>query len=930
MKRLLVLLLALLMLLTSCGGVADVTDPSSETEPSAPVIRNDYSIAVKEDAFVCLKDGDGNQSGTNYGAKKSIEIKGEGNKRYGYVKFDISSLVGDDSFKSVYLDLTVFGRQTDVREDGVIAVCASAPDWSEGTLTYNDQPNHYSEIARISDLKTDDIKGGNTVVKSFAVTDYVRQCLEKGITEVSFYVEDATPVDSGIHIEIYSKENGQGAPELKVSYSKEDNTVYSGKLGGDLPEISENGLDKIFGISKNSSEIKVVVTEDTYVHGDNKNIARGDATVMEIKESIDPSYNRLSFVKFDISAFYGVEFNTVTLKIKCHDSEDSSESPVNIYSCDPFSWDEDTLTYKMYTENGKMKEEIVATGTAKLGGVSTFDVTAYVRDCISYGEKEVSFVIENDGKTASPKRYMFDTKEKKNGTPAELVATEGLNFTTYIEYENENPWQVAMDAVTVWLDRWEEIKKGGDKDAERITWNQKEFSTTVSVASVYETDGNNTKYRNYNTRLVSTLNGYKYNNDEASLYDVYGGFVGGEKYEATGYFYTTKIGDRWWTIDPLGYPFYRVACVEITPGVSSLQKRSIVSKFNTNSKWAAWATDLFKDYGFNSTGGWSDMKTLSKVEEPLAQTKILNTMTGYMSKTGVNTTTGGSVTSLGGIMPVFDPAFVTYADENVKSGTKGYEDKAYVYGWMGDNELPGDQTMLDAALSLDPTDSRFIYSYATAWTFMYLKTGKESVSLYDVTTELRREFKAMVYDKYYEVVTGALDKYAPNHQFMGSRYIAKNFTDEYIMRVSGYWCDVISVNFYDQWTPDADMIYKWQLWAGKPFIVTEWYAKGMDVWEKDNRITNQSGAGFTVKTQEDRGKFYQNYALGLLECKGCVGFDWFKYWDNDPDDTTADMSNRDSNKGIFSTAHEEYTDVTKYMKELNNNKYSLIKFFDER
>ena len=104
----------------------------------------------------------------------------------------------------------------------------------------------------------------------------------------------------------------------------------------------------------------------------------------------------------------------------------------------------------------------------------------------------------------------------------------------------------------------------------------------------------------------------------------------------------------------------------------------------------------------------------------------------------------------------------------------------------------------------------------------------------------------------------------------------------------------------------------------------------MDVWEKDNRIVNKTGAGWTVRTQDDRGKFYQNYALMLMECRGCVGFDWFKYWDNDPTDTGADPSNRDSNKGIYSNAFEEYTDLTEYMKELNTQKYNLIEFFDER
>ena len=113
-------------------------------------------------------------------------------------------------------------------------------------------------------------------------------------------------------------------------------------------------------------------------------------------------------------------------------------------------------------------------------------------------------------------------------------------------------------------------------------------------------------------------------------------------------------------------------------------------------------------------------------------------------------------------------------------------------------------------------------------------------------------------------------------------------------------------------------------------MVTEWYAKGMDVWENDNRMTNQSGAGWTVRTQADRGMFYQNYALQLLECKGCVGFDWFKYRDNDPDDLTTDLSNRNANKGVVDNYGEEYTELTKYMKELNTQKYNLIEFFDAR
>jgi hypothetical protein len=239
--------------------------------------------------------------------------------------------------------------------------------------------------------------------------------------------------------------------------------------------------------------------------------------------------------------------------------------------------------------------------------------------------------------------------------------------------------------------------------------------------------------------------------------------------------------------------------------------------------------------------------------------------------------------------------------------------------------------MLDHALNLDYTDIRRVYTYATAWTFMYLKTGKANVSLTDVTDELRNEYLAMTYDKYFEVVTTALEKYDPNHMYMGCRFVNNNYKREYVMRVAGYWCDVVTFNYYNAWEGDPVLMRNIQNWLGDtPFVVTEWYTKGMDVTEKDPLMVNKTGAGWCVRNQTERGKFYQNYALMLMECKGCVGFDWFKYWDNDPLDTSADSSNIDSNKGVYDNEGNEYTDLTKYMKELNTQKYAIIDYFDTR
>jgi hypothetical protein len=62
--------------------------------------------------------------------------------------------------------------------------------------------------------------------------------------------------------------------------------------------------------------------------------------------------------------------------------------------------------------------------------------------------------------------------------------------------------------------------------------------------------------------------------------------------------------------------------------------------------------------------------------------------------------------------------------------------------------------------------------------------------------------------------------------------------------------------------------------------------------------------------------------------RNCVGWNWFRYQDNDPTDTTQDESNNDSNKGIVDNYYEPYQPLTKRMKTLNENRYGLVRFFD--
>lgn len=487
---------------------------------------------------------------------------------------------------------------------------------------------------------------------------------------------------------------------------------------------------------------------------------------------------------------------------------------------------------------------------------------------------------------------------------------DNANFNISFSSEKENPWEVAIKSVNEWLARWDEIKKGGDKDFKAVIKDDEEYSLSVDAAYRKRTDGYNTQYATRPTRSINTIKGYMENTAELDKIDEYGGLMDeAMKQEATGFFYVKKIGDRWWNIDPLGYPMFKVGINSVQMGK---EKDKHLARYGNTQGWAQATTTRLRELGFNSFGGWCPITNFISNDNALAQTQIFTIM-GYYIRQNISE----GIADL--IHPSFDPQFAVYADKEIANAVQEYVNSPKIYGWISDNELRVSEKLLENSLTLDPKDPSAVYTYATAWTFMYLKTGKADVSLADVTEELSLEYRAMSFDKYFSIVASLTKKHDPNHMYMGCRFHGSGLTDESLFRVAGYWCDVITYNYYSSWTANFELVANQARWSGKPFVVTEFYAKGMDEWEKDNTMINKDGAGWTVRTQADRGKFYQNFALSLLECGGCVGFDWFKY-----------NNKANSNMGIVDYNAEEYTELTNQMKEVNTQKYNLIKFFDAR
>ncbi len=415
-------------------------------------------------------------------------------------------------------------------------------------------------------------------------------------------------------------------------------------------------------------------------------------------------------------------------------------------------------------------------------------------------------------------------------------------------------------------------------------------------------------WKTYPTQTLDTLPGYTPVAAPVET-DVYGGWPQ-IKAKATGFFYATKVNGRFWLIDPLGNGFINKAVVSVIPGGSDNMKANLQTEFGSQQKWAAVTTKMLHDNGFNGTGSWSDDALLRAAPTRLTYAPMWNFIATYGRTRGATQGTG-HLNFPKNAIPVFDPDFETFCDTLAQKLT-ATKDDPYLLGHFSDNELPWPEKALSIYMSLPDDDPGHVA--AQNWKNANVK-GKISDADEDA-------FRAVVADRYFSIVSKAIKKYDPNHLYLGSRLHGRYLDAQSVVKPMGKYVDVMSANYYGRWTPEQERMNKWVAWTGKPFLITEWYTKGDDTGMK-----NDSGAGWTVRTQKDRGLFYQNFALGLLENPGCVGWQWFKYMDNDPQDLTTDPSNRNSNKGIVRINYQPFAPLLEKMKALNENVYPLTQYF---
>ena len=383
------------------------------------------------------------------------------------------------------------------------------------------------------------------------------------------------------------------------------------------------------------------------------------------------------------------------------------------------------------------------------------------------------------------------------------------------------------------------------------------------------------RWTKVSARTTGDLRGFRPHRVKLSKY---GGLASGAKRKVTGFFRTEKIGGRWWLVDPEGHLFLSVGLCSVN--LTMFKDREVKEAFDGREAWVQATAKLLRAQGFNTLGRWSDAEHFRKLDPPMAYTTTSSFMGAYAKKRDRKNGERGFPHEC---QPVFDPKFATFCDRHAQK-LAATKDDPWLLGHFTDNEIPFRPEALRDYLKLPKEDP----GHQAARKFL----AKRHKSAKQINKSDEADFLTIVAERYYSTVVQAIKKHDPNHLVIGSRLNGRNINDS-VFRGSKP-LDVISINYYHHWSADHKQLSRATALSGRPILQSEWYAN-----------VDEANAGFLVKTQRDRGLFYTNHTLSLLEDRNCVGWHWFKYG------TQVDKK------------FQPFTDMTDLMKRVNEHVYAL-------
>ena len=366
--------------------------------------------------------------------------------------------------------------------------------------------------------------------------------------------------------------------------------------------------------------------------------------------------------------------------------------------------------------------------------------------------------------------------------------------------------------------------------------------------------------------------------------------------DSTGYFHVQKIDGRWWLIDPDGYAGINRAVTSFSDPTTVQYDYDLCSRigFNAAGNFVASESQTKDDYNVTNYATWGYTRRYA----------FHSSYKSYRKKK--------HTTPTGDYVFVLDPEFEEFCNSAAESNIRPFASERDLIGWFTDNEIPFNEDQLGYLIteldSLDPSRAAArVWAAERGITESDIRTNNAKV-----TNTIKKQFAGYLAERYYSVVEQAIRSVDPVHMILGSRLHGRPRANTYVVQASHAHTDVTSVNFYDYYSPN-DQIAKSSWTQDHPCLVSEFYIKDINY-----QPSSQSGAGWYVQSQTDRGYWYENTCLQLLASKCYIGWQYFRYMDD----------SGGSNKGIVSLDKNEYTDMTRWMQDLNEQVYALCDYYD--
>jgi hypothetical protein len=420
-------------------------------------------------------------------------------------------------------------------------------------------------------------------------------------------------------------------------------------------------------------------------------------------------------------------------------------------------------------------------------------------------------------------------------------------------------------------------------------------------------------WRQRPTRTLAGLNGFAGVNPPPT--DPWGGRTDRPPRRKTGFFRAEQVEGRWWLVTPDGHLYWNVGINSVRPPRAA--PAAALAGFAAN------ATRELRALGFNGLGNGSTT-ALQSVTDALPWSIRLNFISSFAQKHQQTYATSGHTGFTEQCFPVFHPDFPAWARQHAEALAPTVNAPG-VIGIFTDNELQCPVDLLDRHLRL-PADDPYL-GHGRAAALAWLAAEGRPADPKQLTLKDRYRFIAQVFSTYARVVHDAIRAVDRNHLILGPRCNVHRgqFDNPWFWPAIAPWIDVVAVNYYALWGPQREEIQEWSAAMQRPIILTEWYAKAMDA----PGLANTNGAGWLVRTQGDRAKYYQHFVLAACDTPALVGFHYFKYLDDGSDSVALDSAGG-ANKGLYRADGSPWRELQDAARAVNQQVYPLIDFFSNR